>query len=266
MQFKIIQKVFVCILTCVQLSRNQQPRCTTYTMNKKFIGSLQEDRAKPLWEIEQNSVGLLMHYCFFRCERDQRCVGFEICTIRPDVSRCRGCCDWYVIDKDGGLTRNTTDGCKYFELSKNIVESKGIRLSAYSNLSAVASSTFMSEQPSYVLDGVYGKGCNAFSSVKEENPWLEITWTETITIWRIIIYNRLNKKGHRLVNLNVSYSNNDVIDICGFYPGPSLRDGDIIIFHCPAEAHATSVKLQIQSKLAQQNVLNLCEVEIYQKC
>lgn len=68
-------------------------------------------------------------------------------------------------------------------------------VSAYSNLSAVASSTFMSEQPSYVLDGVYGKGCNAFSSVKEENPWLEMTWTETITIWRIIIYNRLNKKG-----------------------------------------------------------------------
>lgn len=69
MQVKFFQKVIVYILTCLQLSRNQQSRCTPYTMNEKIIGSLSEDRAKPLWEIEKESVGLVMHSWFRRCER-----------------------------------------------------------------------------------------------------------------------------------------------------------------------------------------------------
>lgn len=116
MQFQFFNTVIACILASLQLSHNQQSRCTTYTMHKKFIGSLHDDRAKPLWEIEKESVGLAMHVCFAYCERDQRCVGIEICTIRPDLARCRGCCEWYVVDKDGGLPRNATDSCKYFEL------------------------------------------------------------------------------------------------------------------------------------------------------
>lgn len=120
MQFKLLQKVFVCLLTCLQLSRNQHPRCTTYTVNEKFIGSLHEDRTKPLWEIKNKSFGFFMHSCFSRCETDQRCVGIEICTIRPDLALCRWCCEWYVIDNDGGLPNNATDGCKYFELVRAI--------------------------------------------------------------------------------------------------------------------------------------------------
>lgn len=116
MQFQFFNTVIACILASLQLSHNQQSRCTTYTMHKKFIGSLHDDRAKPLWEIEKESVGLAMHVCFAYCERDQRCVGIEICTIRPDLARCRGCCEWYVVDKDGGLPRTAIGGCKYFEL------------------------------------------------------------------------------------------------------------------------------------------------------
>lgn len=71
--------------------------------------------------------------------------------------------------------------------------------------------------------------------------------------------------GYRLINLNVTYSNNGVTGICGFYPGLLSRDGDHILFFCPLEAHATSVKLQIQSNPEQRNTLNLCEVEIYKK-
>lgn len=37
-------------------------------------------------------------------------------TIGPVLSRRRGCCEWHVIDKDGGLPTNTTDGYKYFEM------------------------------------------------------------------------------------------------------------------------------------------------------
>lgn len=72
-------------------------------------------------------------------------------------------------------------------------------------------------------------------------------------------------KGHRLVNLNVTYNNNGVTGICGFYTGPLSRDGDVITFYCPPGVHASSVKLQIQSKPEQKNVLNLCEVEIDKK-
>lgn len=270
MEFQFLNTMIVCFLASLHFSRNQQSRCTTYTMYQKFIGSLHDDRAKPLWEIERESVQSAKYLCVRRCEKDHRCVGIEICTIGPDLSRCRGCCEWYVIDKDGGLPRNATDGCKYFDLSKDGVESRGIRLSANSNVSAVASSTYVHyDTPllaSNVLDGIYGIHCGTsktYSSVGETNPWIEVTWSGTITIQRIVIYNRADCCGNRLVDLNVTYTNNGVTGICGFYPGLLSRDGDIILIYCPLEAHATSVKLQIQSKPGQLNELNLCEVEIY---
>lgn len=113
MQFRFFQKVFIFVITCLQISRNQNPRCSTFAM--KFFGSLREDRAKPLWEIEKESADLVRHR-FSQCERDQRCVGIENCSIRPDLSRCRGCCEWYVIDTDGGFPINATDGCTFYEL------------------------------------------------------------------------------------------------------------------------------------------------------
>ncbi|XP_034325582.2 uncharacterized protein [Magallana gigas] len=266
MQFEFFKKVIACILACLELSRNQQSRCTTYTMNKKFIGSLQEDRAKPLWEFERESVGLVMHFCFSQCERDQRCVGIEICTIRPDLSRCRGCCEWYVIDKDGGLPGNATDGCKYFELSKNNMESRGSRVSA--NLSAVASTTWWpikNNIVSNVLDGIPDcNRSNIYSSAREPNPWLEVTLPGAITIWKIVIYNG-DIFSFAFVNVNVTYSKNGVTDICGFYPGVLSRNSDQVSFYCPPEAHATTVKLQIQSKPGQLDFLYLCEIEIYRK-
>lgn len=238
-------------------------------MYKKCIGSLHKDRAQTLWEIDAESVESAMYLCVRRCERDHRCVGIEICSIGQDLSRCRGCCEWYVVDKDGGFPRNATDGCKYFELSKNGVESRGIKLSANSNLSAVASSTYMHLGTpllaSNVLDGLYGIYCNIYSSIIERDPWLEVTWSGTVIVWRIVIYNRADCCGGRLVNLNVTYRNNGVTDICGFYPGLLSRDGDTISFYCPPEARATTVKLQIQSKPGQTNELNICAVEIYRK-
>lgn len=71
--------------------------------------------------------------------------------------------------------------------------------------------------------------------------------------------------GDRLVNVNVTYSIKGVVEICGFYPGLLSRDGDVIMFFCPPEARASSVKLQIQSKSGQVDYLMLCEVEIYRK-
>ncbi|XP_034309782.2 uncharacterized protein [Magallana gigas] len=273
MQFQFLKLIIVCILAMLQLSRNKQSGCSTFTIYEKFIGSLRKDRAKPLWEIEKESVGLAMHFCFSQCESDQRCVGIEICTIRPDLARCRGCCEWYVIAKDGDLPISATDDCKYFKLSKDSVESRGSRLTVNSKLSAVTSSTNIDEYgttqlTSDDLDGVYGNDCyrnNVYSFVNEEIPWLEVTWSRTITIWRIIIYNRVDCCDYRLVNLNVTYKNNGVTGICGFYPGLLSHDGDIVLFYCPSEANATSVKLQIQSKSKEFFKQNFCAVEIYKK-
>lgn len=69
-----------------------------------------------------------------------------------------------------------------------------------SKLSAVTSSTNIDEYgttqlASDDLDGVYGNDCNrnnVYSFVYEESPWLEVTWSRTITIWKIIIYNRVD--------------------------------------------------------------------------
>lgn len=73
-------------------------------------------------------------------------------------------------------------------------------MSANSNLSAVASSTYIDRTgatfpASNALDGMYGNYCNesnVYASVREENPWLEVTWPGTITIWRLIMYNRVD--------------------------------------------------------------------------
>lgn len=71
--------------------------------------------------------------------------------------------------------------------------------------------------------------------------------------------------GFAFVNVNVTYSKNGVTDICGFYPGVLSRNSDQVSFYCPPEAHATTVKLQIQSKPGQLDFLYLCEIEIYRK-
>lgn len=88
----------------------------------------------------------------------------------------------------------------YIENKANWFFSFWYIVSANSKLSAVASSTFMNSlgdtfPVSNVLDGINGNDCNrsnVFGSGKEENPRLEITWSGAITIWRIIIYNRVD--------------------------------------------------------------------------
>lgn len=71
-------------------------------------------------------------------------------------------------------------------------------MSANSNMSAVASSTYVNEHPSNVIDGLYGDDCkapNVYSSVRQKNPWLEVIWPGTVSIWKIIMYNRSQNHG-----------------------------------------------------------------------
>lgn len=83
LKFAGIESLILCTIACFQISFTKRPQCSSFAM--KFFGSLREDRAKLLWDIEKESLVSVMHACFPRCEKDQRCVGVEVCTIRPDL-------------------------------------------------------------------------------------------------------------------------------------------------------------------------------------
>lgn len=74
-------------------------------------------------------------------------------------------------------------------------------MSTNSNLlTAVASSIYGLDfgpgwPPSNALDGLHGNKCetgNPYISINEPNPWLEVKWSGTIAIQRIVIYNRFD--------------------------------------------------------------------------
>lgn len=72
-------------------------------------------------------------------------------------------------------------------------------MSTNSNLlTAVASSIYGLDSgwpPSNALDGLHGNKCEngkPYISIHEPNPWLEVKWSGTIAIQRIIIYNRFD--------------------------------------------------------------------------
>lgn len=90
-------------------------KCTTVNLNIKSGRELTADMASPLWTIYAATYGSALYHCFPRCEEDERCVGIELCRIRPDYSRCRGCCEWFV-NWHKGIALTTSDKCRYIEL------------------------------------------------------------------------------------------------------------------------------------------------------
>lgn len=93
----------------------KQQKCTTVNLNIKSGRELTADMASPLWTIYAATYGSALYHCFPRCEEDERCVGIELCRIRPDYSRCRGCCEWFV-NWHKGIALTTSDKCRYIEL------------------------------------------------------------------------------------------------------------------------------------------------------
>lgn len=68
-----------------------------------------------------------------------------------------------------------------------------------------------------------------------------------------------------LVNFYITYGGNGQTNRCGLFPGPLSNAGDVVLFQCPPNARGSFVKLMIQSKPGENNILSLCEVEILQK-
>nr|XP_034326441.1 fucolectin-1-like isoform X2 [Crassostrea gigas] len=244
-------------------------QCTTLNLNTKAGVELIEEKAYPLWTNDYETYGAALYHCFPRCEKDERCVGIELCRIRPGNSRCRGCCEWFVNPHEGVPALKTSEVCRYIEDNKNYIAENGsnVALNASTTASSILGfeSTILS--PSKAVDGV--TSCPGptyiFSSTFEADPWLEINLQRVITIWRIIVHTRQDCCAERTVNFYITYGGNGQNNSCGFFPGPLPNRGDVLLFQCPPNARGSSVNLMIQSKPGETNWLSLCEVEILQK-
>lgn len=91
-------------------------QCTTLNLNIKASVELIEEKAYPLWTNDYETYGAALYHCFPRCEKDERCVGIELCRIRPGNSRCRGCCEWFVNPHEGVPALKTSEVCRYIEV------------------------------------------------------------------------------------------------------------------------------------------------------
>lgn len=91
-------------------------KCTAVNLNIMSKVELIEERAYPLWTNEYETYGAAFHHCFSRCENDERCIGIELCRIRPGSSRCRGCCEWFVNPHEGVPALKVSEVCRYIEL------------------------------------------------------------------------------------------------------------------------------------------------------
>ncbi|XP_052702035.1 fucolectin-5-like [Crassostrea angulata] len=244
-------------------------KCTTVNLNIKSGRELTADMASPLWTIYAATYGSALYHCFPRCEEDERCVGIELCRIRPDYSRCRGCCEWFV-NWHKGIALTTSDKCRYIELdNRTNVNETGTNVALHSSTTASSVAVFGPNVLSHrkAVDGIAlcPHSSYTFHTYEEVDPWVKINLQRIVMIWRIIVYNRQDCCGSRLVNLNVTYSNGGQTNSCGYYPGSMAKSGDVILFQCPPDARGSSVKLMVQSPPGIKNYFSLCEVEVYQK-
>ena len=66
---------------------------------------------KPLFTVD-DSRGRF-HKCFFLCERNQQCIGVQICKVKEDLFRCQACCEWKKVKNY--TTQSGASNCTYYE-------------------------------------------------------------------------------------------------------------------------------------------------------
>jgi hypothetical protein len=77
-----------------------------------FNGKLPDDYYQTIFSADGTSYGKTLSKCTNYCVNDQRCVGLELCQIKPDLFRCRVCCEWKKL----GNHKDPQPGCKYLEM------------------------------------------------------------------------------------------------------------------------------------------------------
>ena len=86
----------------------------TYTGRKfeiKATVPLPSTDFKPLFTVDDSKD--MFHRCFFLCERNQQCIGVEICKVKEDLFRCQACCEWKKEKKY--TTQSGASNCTYYE-------------------------------------------------------------------------------------------------------------------------------------------------------
>ena len=66
---------------------------------------------KPLFTVDDSKAKF--HQCLFLCERNQQCIGVEICKIKEGLFRCQACCEWKKVKKYTTLLG--ASNCTYYE-------------------------------------------------------------------------------------------------------------------------------------------------------
>ena len=66
---------------------------------------------KPLFTVDDSKD--MFHRCFFLCERNQQCIGVEICKVKEGLFRCQACCEWKKVKKY--TTLPGASNCTYYE-------------------------------------------------------------------------------------------------------------------------------------------------------
>lgn len=85
-------------------------------LNIKVGVELIEEKVYLLWINDYEIYGVVLYYCFLRCEKDEWCVGIEFCRIWFGNFWCRGCCEWFVNFYEGVLVLKIFEVCRYIEV------------------------------------------------------------------------------------------------------------------------------------------------------
>ncbi|XP_061186410.1 uncharacterized protein LOC133194475 [Saccostrea echinata] len=105
---------------------------------------------------------------------------------------------------------------------------------------------------------VCDNGLSTAHTNNEINPWIKIDLQNMFDVLEVLVYNRQDTYGKRLHDLLINVDEN----YCGFFKGPAAN-GDRILFLCSSGSRGRIVTLMIKSKEGEEDILSVCEVQIF---
>ncbi|XP_078341067.1 uncharacterized protein LOC111106368 isoform X2 [Crassostrea virginica] len=206
---------------------------------------------KPLFTVDDSKD--IFHRCFFLCERNQQCIGVEICKVKEHLFRCQACCEWKKVKIY--TTLPGASNCTYYEQHIDFGTNS---LNKSATLSTQAATIYNS---SHAVDGK--KYCTnsipwALSS-PSLRPWLLIQLNMTFDVTMVTAF--ASMYGYEFDNITVIVSDGHANQTCGGqYPGPT-QPYDVVRFLCGPGTRGSNIT--ILKNTTNTDFLGLCEVEIF---
>ncbi|XP_078341064.1 uncharacterized protein LOC111106366 isoform X2 [Crassostrea virginica] len=191
---------------------------------------------KPLFTVDDSKARF--HQCFFLCERNQQCIGVEICKLKENLFRCQACCEWKKVKIY--TTQSGASNCTYYEqhidFGINLALNKPANLSSQWNEYHIASNA---------VDG--NKNCMTPSSLagttSSLQPWLLIQLEMTYHITMVKTFARCDDYPRRMDNIVAIVSDGHVNQTCGGqYPGPTELC-DAVLFLCAPGTKGSNITI-----------------------